>query len=128
MENNRQTHEKYGHEFPPFKKITIVNGLGPSQILFIGRDPIPSLIHSFFSSKLTIYNGQHVCLRWINVITNVKSMKGIFPPKYFTIFDGFMAIANTLFYIYDGRMFVTNNNTIKNIYFVFLTHKSRHKC
>ena len=29
MENNRQTHEKYGHEFPPFKKITIVNGLGP---------------------------------------------------------------------------------------------------
>ena len=62
MENNRQTHEKYGHEFPPppFKKITIVNSSGPSQILFIGRDPIPSLIHSFFSSKLTIYNGQHV--------------------------------------------------------------------
>ena len=44
----------------PFKKITIVNSSGPSQILFIGRDPIPSLIHSFFSSKLTIYNGQHV--------------------------------------------------------------------
>ena len=60
MENNRQTHEKYGHEFPPFKKITIVDSLGPSQILFIGRNPIPSLIHSFFSSKLTIYDGQHV--------------------------------------------------------------------
>ena len=59
MENNRQTHEKYGHEFPPFKKITIVDSLGPSQILFIGRDLIPSLIHSF-SSKLTIYDGQHV--------------------------------------------------------------------
>ena len=43
MENNRQTHEKYEHEFPPFKKITIVNSLGPSQILFIGRDPIASL-------------------------------------------------------------------------------------
>ena len=53
MENNRQTHEKYGH-IPPLKKITIVDNLGPSQILFIGRDPIPSLIHSFFSSKLTI--------------------------------------------------------------------------
>ena len=60
MENNRQTHEKYGHEFRPFKKITIVNSLGPSQILFIGRDPIASLIHSFFSSKLTIYDGPHV--------------------------------------------------------------------
>ena len=44
---------------PPFKKITIVDSLGPSQILFIGRDLIPSLIHSF-SSKLTIYDGQHV--------------------------------------------------------------------
>ena len=81
---------------------------------------------------------------------------GIFPPKYFTIFDGFMAFANTLFYIYDGRMFVAsvnsfdgftsvvvnntlfyiynrrmfvaNNNTIKNIYFVFSTYKSCHKC
>ena len=53
---------------------------------------------------------------------------GIFPLKYFTIFDGFMAYANTLFYIYDGRMFVTNNNTIKYIFFVFLTHKSSHKC
>ena len=60
MENNRQTHEKYGHEFPPFKKITNVDSLGPSQILFIERDPIPSLIHSFFSSKLTSYDGQHV--------------------------------------------------------------------
>ena len=60
MENNRQTHEKYGHKFPPLKKITIVDSLGPSQILFIGRNPIPSLIHSFFSSKLTIYDGQHV--------------------------------------------------------------------
>ena len=60
MENNCQTHEKYGHEFPPFKKITIVDSLSPSQILFIGRDQIPSLIHSFFSSKLTIYDGQHV--------------------------------------------------------------------
>ena len=64
MENNRQTHEKYGHEFPPFKKITIVDGLGSSQILFIGRDPIPSLIHSFFSRKLTIYNDQHVCRKY----------------------------------------------------------------
>ena len=58
----------------------------------------------------------------------MKSKEGILPPKYFIIFDGFMAIANTLFYIYDGRMFVTNNNTVKNIFFVFLTHKSRHKC
>ena len=45
---------------PPFKKITIVDSLGPSQILFIGRDPIASLIHSFFSSKLTICDGPHV--------------------------------------------------------------------
>ena len=44
----------------PYKKITIVDSLGASQILFIGRDPIPSLIRSFFSRKLTIYNGQHV--------------------------------------------------------------------
>ena len=55
---------------------------------------------------------------WINVVTNVKSKEGIFPPKYFTIFYGFMAIANTLFYIYDRRMFVTNNNTIK-IYILY---------
>ena len=32
----------------PLKKITIVDGLGPSQILFIVRNPSPSLIHSFF--------------------------------------------------------------------------------
>ena len=31
-----------------FEKITIVDGLGPLQILFIARDPSPSLIHSFF--------------------------------------------------------------------------------
>ena len=67
-------------------------------------------------------------LRWINVVTNVRSMGGIFSPKYFTIFDGFMSVANTLFYIYDGIMFVANNNTIKNIYFVFSMHKGRHKC
>ena len=54
---------------------------------------------------------------------------GIFPPKSFPIFDGFMVVTNTFFYIYDGRMFVANNNTIKNIYiFVFSTYKSRHKC
>ena len=32
------------------------------------------------------------------------------------------------FFIYDGIMFVANNNTIKNIYFVFLMHKGHHKC
>ena len=45
-----------------------------------------------------------------------------------TSFDGFIAVTNTLFYIYDGRMFVANNNTIKKIYFVFSTYKSRYKC
>ena len=43
----------------------------------------------------------------------MKAKEGIFPPKYFTTFDGFMSIANILFYIYDRRMFVTNTNTIK---------------
>ena len=33
---------------PPVKKITSDEGLGPLQILFIGRDPILSRIHSFF--------------------------------------------------------------------------------
>ena len=44
-------------------------------------------------------------------------------------FDGFSSVVvnNTLFHIYDGRMFVTNNSTIKKICFVFLMHKSRHK-
>ena len=48
----------------PLKKINIVDGLGPSQILFIARDPSPSLIHSFFQNKLTIYNSQHVCRKY----------------------------------------------------------------
>ena len=46
-------------------------------------------------------------------------MGGIFSSKYFTIFDGFMSIANILFYIYDGRMFVTNTNTIKKYFWYF---------
>ena len=37
-----------GMNSPLKKKITIVDGLGPSQILFIGRDPILSLINFFF--------------------------------------------------------------------------------
>ena len=48
MENNRQTHKNKGMNSPPLKKITIVDSLDPLQILFIGRDPILSLIHSFF--------------------------------------------------------------------------------
>ena len=43
----------------------------------------------------------------------MKTKEGIFPPKYFTTLDGFMSIANILFYIYNGRMFVTNTNTKK---------------
>ena len=46
-------------------------------------------------------------------------------------FDGFSSVVvnNTLFHIYDGRMFVTNNSTIKKKKkkIVFLMHKSRHK-
>ena len=37
-------------------------------------------------------------------------------------FDGFSSVVvnNTLFHIYDGRMFVTNTNTIKkNIFGIF---------
>ena len=36
-------------------------------------------------------------------------------------FDGFslVVVNNTLFYIYDGRMFVANNNTIKNYILYF---------
>ena len=49
----------------------------------------------------------------------MKTKEGIFPPKYFTTFDGFMSIANILFYIYDGRMFVTNTNTIKKYFWYF---------
>ena len=50
----------------------------------------------------------------------MKTKEGIFPPKYFTTFDGFMSIANILFYIYDGRIFITNTNTIKkNIFGIF---------
>ena len=43
--------------------------------------------------------------------------------------DGFSSVVvnNTLFHIYDGRMFVTNNSTIKKIFFVFSLHKSCHK-
>ena len=40
--------------------------------------------------------------------------------------DGFSSVIenNTLFYIYDGRMFVTNNNTIKiYIFCIFDTQK-----
>ena len=44
----------------PFKILPFSNGLGPSQILIIERDPISSLIHSFFNKKLTIYDGQSV--------------------------------------------------------------------
>ena len=44
---NHQTHEKQGHDLPLLKKITNVDGIGPSQILFTKRDPIPLLIHSF---------------------------------------------------------------------------------
>ena len=57
----------------------------------------------------------------------MKSKGGNFPPKYFTIFDGLMSVANTLFF-YDGIMFVANNNTIKNIFFIFSMHKGHHKC
>ena len=58
--------------------------------------------------------------QWINVVTNiVKIMLGIFPPKSFPIFDGFMVVTNTFFYIYDGRMFIANNNTIKNYILYF---------
>ena len=46
----------------------------------------------------------------------MKSKGEIFPPKYFTIFNDSMSIANTLFYIYNGRMFVANTNTIIYIY------------
>ena len=49
----------------------------------------------------------------------MKTKEGIFPPKYFTTFDGFMSIANILFYIYDGRIIVTNTNTKKNIFGIF---------
>ena len=62
---------------------------------------------------------------WINVITNVKSKRSTFPPKYFTIFDGFMFVTNTLFNIYDGIMFVANNNTIKNIIFFFYYRRTK---
>ena len=36
-------------------------------------------------------------------------------------FDGFSSVIvnNTLFHIYDGRMFVTNNSTIKKKYFLY---------
>ena len=58
----------------------------------------------------------------------MKTKERIFPPNNFTTFDGSMTIANILFYIYDGRMFVTNTNTIKKkIFLVFSTHESRHK-
>ena len=57
----------------------------------------------------------------------MKSKGGNFPPKYFTIFDGLMSVANTLFF-YDGIMFVANNNTLKNIFFIFSMHKGCHKC
>lgn len=46
----------------------------------------------------------------------------------FTAFDGFMSIANTIFYIYNVIIFVTNNNTIKIIYFVLSMHEGHHKC
>ena len=55
-------------------------------------------------------------MQWINVVTNMKSKGEILPPKYFTIFNDSMSIANTLFYIYNGRMFVANTNTIIYIY------------
>ena len=36
-----------------------------------------------------------------------------------------VVVNNTFFYIYDGRMFVTNNNTIKKIYMfsIFVAQK-----
>ena len=42
-------------------------------------------------------------------------------------FDGFSSVIinNTLFHIYDGRMFVANNSTIKkNIFCIFDAQKS----
>ena len=54
----------------------------------------------------------------------MKSKGEIFPPKYFTIFNDSMSIANTLFYIYNGRMFVANTNTIIYIYiYIFNARK-----
>ena len=43
-----------------FEKITIVDGLGPLQILFIARDPSPSLIHSFLLKEIN-YLRQSTC-------------------------------------------------------------------